>query len=586
MRIYFNTLSRADRYLSCCKSTLLDYVPDIPKVNFPSARVRNAFCFGLGYTSYDDLRTTVLQNLAAAKDIPTVDSVREAAIVGFNKALQVIDHGTEGASPSRSPQLPTQLAEVVINFLSQRGDLRGFDSPSNPAEDLLTCNRCGEGTPNAPLAFTLMPAKVFPFRYEPAGELGTLCRRCLRLLVTELVRIKAKTSQPNEKFNREMQEIEALLAVHQPINLKACSIDPPQFTPGELDDVYLLGSAWGDIRDDSGQGPAIKLAEGIVWMHGIRHGGIRMNVDAATKMFDAEILRQIFAGRDAHYYWFVDDDDENLVYRADPEAKRHVDRHYVRAMCAGGPVPLYEEALILERLMFISRTDEQIREDYEKYWAEWHARHDQRPADSDLPGWGPRPFPRTIDDIVGRAATDVFDFHQIVEQDLTADVRGYYESLLKDSVSNFEMGITVITTDEPFGAAFKIVPCQWLLDETLKSIAQPKSLAAFHTFGKGFAENFDGVPVALQIECDASQAFCEPSPHPPNTILVIGHAMDGRTSIGQISYKTVDGFIRPSGEPKLSTGEKLPWVEEAAMNFMRGWLELTGQRATMAAVAP
>jgi hypothetical protein len=122
MRIYFKTHSRADRYLSRCKKTILEYMPEVDRDKYRTQRTRNAFCSGLGYTSYDDLRKTISQNLEAARDLPDVESVREATIMGFTQAIRIIQPVC--SIPLDSPQLPSQLAEAVVSFLSERGDLR------------------------------------------------------------------------------------------------------------------------------------------------------------------------------------------------------------------------------------------------------------------------------------------------------------------------------------------------------------------------------------------------------------------------------------------------------------------------------
>jgi hypothetical protein len=565
MRIQFKTLSRADRYLTCCKSAVLERVPEVDWDSLPSGQIRNAFCSGLGYPSYTELRRTVLLNLPEARELPDVESVRAASIDGFTQVLQMIDRAKGTDHLSNSPQLPTLMTDTVIHILSERGDLRtdsDFDGPQRAGEQLF-CNRCGGTGSKIPQqnGWMLVPAKLFPFRYPPAGRLGRLCAICVHDLRTESIRTLREYSLASFQIVPEL-----------------CLVAPPQFTPGELEEVYESGTAWGDVRDDDIEGPPVKLAEGIIWVHGLRHGGIRMSVDVAAKNFDGEILRRIFAGRDAHYYWFVDDDDEDLVYRACPEMKRNADRHDVLATLQDmdpSTVTLREETIVFEKLALISRTDEQIREDYAEYWNKWHTYHDAKPVAPDLPGWDPLPFPKTTDEMMSRAKKTLCDFHIMVEQELANDAQSYREFLLEGTLSKFETNIVVLTTAEPDQICFKHVPCWWLFEQSLSSLKQPEELEAFYEFGRGFAKNFDGVPVALFIYSDVEFLYKTSSPYSPNTILFNAYTMDGRTALAEMSYVTVGGHIRPSEKAELSTGNKLPLLEEAALKFMYGWLAAT-----------
>jgi hypothetical protein len=132
MRIYFKTLSRADRYFSRCKTAILQYIPEVDRDKYPSQRMRNAFCSGLGYSSYDELRRTVFQNLVVARDLPDVESVRQASIVGFTRAIQIIQRVDGISLLLDSPQLPSQLSETVIRSLFEHGDLRSSSGASVP----------------------------------------------------------------------------------------------------------------------------------------------------------------------------------------------------------------------------------------------------------------------------------------------------------------------------------------------------------------------------------------------------------------------------------------------------------------------
>lgn len=90
MRIHFKNLGQANLCLKTCKRKLTDYLERSGEVRLPSQRVRNAFCQGFGYSSFDEL-TRVLSNTAREfKPLPSEEDFLGCFTKGFSLAFEVV----------------------------------------------------------------------------------------------------------------------------------------------------------------------------------------------------------------------------------------------------------------------------------------------------------------------------------------------------------------------------------------------------------------------------------------------------------------------------------------------------------------
>lgn len=556
MRVPFKSQGQADRYLKTCEKLLSDFLtpPAQEGARLPSQKLRNALCRGFGYGSYYELK----RSLAVEATRPIGAFTRDDLIVELEKSFtSALPVGLEYGFTS------SVATHTLVQRLARRALLE-----LQPSTEM--CNRCGLTIKDAPLksGWLLMPAAVFPFRYAPVGDTGNLCSQCVEILT-------AAISEPS--YNAAA--VAASLTPRR-IDSRLCLVSPPEFKPGEREE-FIDAAPW-DIDDydpDDPEAAAAKLAEGILWMNGVKHGGICVEAAIARRLFDDNVLRNLFAGRGPKYYFFNEDDNQ-LVYYACPDTARNEDRRALRSMLkrqATGTVTLKSEAEIFDLLTRISRTDEQIRKEYFEQWSQWHeSLMYEREVDEEFGVFHQlRTEAHSIDEIIEVAKQDVHDFDMFVRE-LEWELQEWKDSLADDELREPLPYIAVLTSMT--GGSFKHTPCNWLLDEALRSTKEPDIVGAFTDVGRLFAEYFSGIPVILEVACDATQLHRKESPYGPNTLLVTRYAMDGRIAIGEIRYKKLtNGRKRAIGDSQVILGQPDTRVIEAATNFMRGWVNGTNK---------
>ena len=91
MRIPFNNLGHAEFYLKACKETLAKSLIAPDGGRLPTQRIRNAFCKGLGYSSFDELKITMSRRREFDNSSPPLHDLHEAFAKGFSLALAVAE---------------------------------------------------------------------------------------------------------------------------------------------------------------------------------------------------------------------------------------------------------------------------------------------------------------------------------------------------------------------------------------------------------------------------------------------------------------------------------------------------------------
>lgn len=91
MRILFRNLGQAEYYLKASKKTLAKNLIAPDGGRLPTQRVRNAFCKGVGYSSYDELKLIMSQRHKYDKPSSSPDDLHRAFSKGFSLALAVAE---------------------------------------------------------------------------------------------------------------------------------------------------------------------------------------------------------------------------------------------------------------------------------------------------------------------------------------------------------------------------------------------------------------------------------------------------------------------------------------------------------------
>ena len=91
MRILFRNLGQSEFYLKTCKKLLATSLIAPNGGRLPTQRIRNAFCKGLGYSSYDELKITMSRRRESDTSSPPLDDLQRAFAKGFSLALAVAE---------------------------------------------------------------------------------------------------------------------------------------------------------------------------------------------------------------------------------------------------------------------------------------------------------------------------------------------------------------------------------------------------------------------------------------------------------------------------------------------------------------
>lgn len=113
MRILFRNLGQAEFYLKTSKRALVNNLIAPDGGRLPAQRVRNAFCMGLGYSSYDELKLIMSQRHEHDNSFSASDDLHYAFYKGFSLALAIAEEcGFRHTEPAA--KLAVRLAEETL----------------------------------------------------------------------------------------------------------------------------------------------------------------------------------------------------------------------------------------------------------------------------------------------------------------------------------------------------------------------------------------------------------------------------------------------------------------------------------------
>lgn len=116
MRILFRNMGQADFFLKTNKRALENNLATPDGGRHPTQRVRNAFCKGLGYNSYDELKLIMGGRPEDANFLPPLDDLYRASSKGFSLAF-VIAEEYGFRLPEPADPLALRLAgEILRNW--------------------------------------------------------------------------------------------------------------------------------------------------------------------------------------------------------------------------------------------------------------------------------------------------------------------------------------------------------------------------------------------------------------------------------------------------------------------------------------
>lgn len=113
MRVDFKHPGQARRFLKLCKQILEDGLTAPDGERLPTQRVRNAFCWGIGYKNYDELMLTMERRDRIYTHPPAEDDLLVAVTEGFSLAFAVAE-GYRFSLPEPADTLAPRFAEEFV----------------------------------------------------------------------------------------------------------------------------------------------------------------------------------------------------------------------------------------------------------------------------------------------------------------------------------------------------------------------------------------------------------------------------------------------------------------------------------------
>jgi tetratricopeptide (TPR) repeat protein len=123
MRIPFKNLGQAELFLKTCSAHLDQLIQTVGTFRLPTQRVRNAFCRGYGYSSYDELKHELSTGGRDKRAIPSEKEFTEVFIKAFRLAIQVAEQACVGEDVGLQAMAP-MLARDVVEELIITGSAR------------------------------------------------------------------------------------------------------------------------------------------------------------------------------------------------------------------------------------------------------------------------------------------------------------------------------------------------------------------------------------------------------------------------------------------------------------------------------
>lgn len=126
MRVDFKHPGQARRFLKLCKQILEDGLTAPDGERLPTQRVRNAFCRGIGYSHYDELKRTMERRNRVYTRPPAEDDLLRAVTKGFSLAFAVVE-GYRFSLPEPADTLVPRLAEEFVRGWSWESAAKADD---------------------------------------------------------------------------------------------------------------------------------------------------------------------------------------------------------------------------------------------------------------------------------------------------------------------------------------------------------------------------------------------------------------------------------------------------------------------------
>lgn len=173
MRVHFKNLGQAELFLNTCKDSLADHLRLRGDARLPSQRVRNAFCQGFGYSSYDELKRCLSTGSREVKPITSEIEFLRTFVKGFSLAFEVAAEC--GASTSEVDKfMAPLLAQGAVDLLKREGGAGELFTPTSGerAEEYLDhgWGIISNGDPREPVPQRLLAPAEEQFRLAIAAD--------------------------------------------------------------------------------------------------------------------------------------------------------------------------------------------------------------------------------------------------------------------------------------------------------------------------------------------------------------------------------------------------------------------------------
>lgn len=134
MRVDFKTLSHAERCLSIIKDNLAHSLRELENIKLPVQRIRNAFCVGLGYSSYSELQKLLGADSRPAYVEPDGSILLQALQKGFQLVIPILEElGVQISEHDHDRLKDAVVLTSVRQYLNWRAECRVAKRvPENP----------------------------------------------------------------------------------------------------------------------------------------------------------------------------------------------------------------------------------------------------------------------------------------------------------------------------------------------------------------------------------------------------------------------------------------------------------------------
>lgn len=141
MRVPFKNLGQAELYLKTCNRKLTDHLKFTSNERLPTQRVRNAFCRGFGYSSYDELRLILSRPVRDFSPLASEEVFLDTFTKGFLLAFELAAKykPSPGVGRNLDQYMAPMLAQGAVDELKREGSACELftQTPKERAEELM-----------------------------------------------------------------------------------------------------------------------------------------------------------------------------------------------------------------------------------------------------------------------------------------------------------------------------------------------------------------------------------------------------------------------------------------------------------------